>query len=201
MGMLMDAIETCFDGHRFRSRTEARWSVFFKTLRMPYLYEPEGFALKSGYYLPDFYLPKQKLWLEIKPMVDYDLDGYALWPEDARWGEFADYDGGQMARPLIVLCGTPKHVPQHDMYKPDLPYEGFLVGNIDDAYFWTRCQWCRAVGITYNARSARVRHRKSCEYPRTDKNYNADDDALVMAFRAASEARFEHGEEPIIPNL
>ena len=49
------AIETEYDGYRFRSRLEARWAVFFDALGVDYEYEPEGFELPSGKrYLPDF---------------------------------------------------------------------------------------------------------------------------------------------------
>lgn len=60
-------IETVFDGYKFRSRLEARWAVFFKTLGIKYKYETEGFDLPSGYYLPDFWLPNEGCWIEIKP--------------------------------------------------------------------------------------------------------------------------------------
>lgn len=60
-------IETVYKGYRFRSRLEARWAVFFDTLGIPYQYEIEGFDLGSGiWYLPDFWLPDQKYWIEIK---------------------------------------------------------------------------------------------------------------------------------------
>ena len=63
----MRAIDTVFDGHRFRSRLEARWACFYKALEIPYEYEPQGFALAAGNYLPDFWLPRQQCWIEIKP--------------------------------------------------------------------------------------------------------------------------------------
>jgi len=76
------AIETVYDGYRFRSRLEARWAVFFKTAGIRYIYEPECFRLPSGMlYLPDFYLPdvnmrttedKGGIYVEVKPSVsDY----------------------------------------------------------------------------------------------------------------------------------
>lgn len=62
------AIETKFDGHLFRSRLEARWAVVFKELGLIYEYESEGYDLGAlGWYLPDFYLPSLKLWIETKP--------------------------------------------------------------------------------------------------------------------------------------
>lgn len=65
--MALQAIQTRFNGHLFRSRLEARWAVFFTALGLEYRYEPEGFDLDGLYYLPDFYLPSQNLWVEIKP--------------------------------------------------------------------------------------------------------------------------------------
>ena len=34
------AIETSYDGYRFRSRLEARWAVFFNEAGIEYQYEP-----------------------------------------------------------------------------------------------------------------------------------------------------------------
>ena len=61
------AIETSYHGYHFRSRLEARWAVFFDSLEIPFRYEPEGFDLDGIWYLPDFYLPKHRCWIEIKP--------------------------------------------------------------------------------------------------------------------------------------
>ena len=63
----MKAIETRYKGHRFRSRLEARWAVFFDAMGIDYRYEPEGFNLGGLWYLPDFYLPKEGMWIEVKP--------------------------------------------------------------------------------------------------------------------------------------
>ena len=63
----MKAIETIYNGYRFRSRLEARWAVFFDEMGIKYEYEPEGFELSDGTrYLPDFYLPELKCYVEIK---------------------------------------------------------------------------------------------------------------------------------------
>jgi len=59
-------IETIYSGYRFRSRLEARYAVFFDTLHIPYEYEKEGFDLNGTPYLPDFWLPEQECWVEIK---------------------------------------------------------------------------------------------------------------------------------------
>lgn len=60
-------IETIYNGYRFRSRLEARWAVFFDAIGFDYEYEPEGFNLGNNcFYLPDFYLPENDSWVEIK---------------------------------------------------------------------------------------------------------------------------------------
>lgn len=64
--MEIKAIETRYGGCRFRSRTEARWAVYFDALNIRWEYEKEGFELPSGRYLPDFWLPGWQAWVEIK---------------------------------------------------------------------------------------------------------------------------------------
>ena len=65
-------IETNHAGRRFRSRTEARWAVFFDALGWRYDYEREGYDLNGRWYLPDFYLPEQSLWVEVKGKAPTD---------------------------------------------------------------------------------------------------------------------------------
>ncbi len=66
--MGIKAIETIYNGYRFRSRLEARWAVFFDALRIEYQYEPEGYDLgEAGWYLPDFWLPQVSMFAEVKP--------------------------------------------------------------------------------------------------------------------------------------
>lgn len=61
------AIQTEYNGYKFRSRLEARWAVFFDALGVEYEYEKEGYDLGDlGYYLPDFWLPEHDAFIEIK---------------------------------------------------------------------------------------------------------------------------------------
>ena len=74
----MKAIETIYNGYRFRSRLEARWAVFFDAAGIRYEYEPEGFECKpfgekTYRYLPDFYLPDFKVYAEVKPNKEHLL--------------------------------------------------------------------------------------------------------------------------------
>lgn len=68
--MTIQAIETRYAGHRFRSRAEARFAVFLDALSIPWLYEPEGYMLRDGIaYLPDFLVypgTDWAFWLEVK---------------------------------------------------------------------------------------------------------------------------------------
>ena len=50
------ALPTSYGGSNFESRLEARWAVFFDSIGVGWEYEPEGFDLPSGWYLPDFYI-------------------------------------------------------------------------------------------------------------------------------------------------
>ena len=76
---MIKAIETSYKGYRFRSRLEARWAVFFDALGAEWEYEKEGYDLgEHGLYLPDFWLPRLGIFVEIKPQssgpVDRDLE-------------------------------------------------------------------------------------------------------------------------------
>lgn len=62
----LTAIETRYAGRAYRSRTEARWAVFFDCCGMAFQYEADGYHLPSGPYLPDFWLTELQLFVEIK---------------------------------------------------------------------------------------------------------------------------------------
>lgn len=70
MTQTIKAIETQYKGYRFRSRLEARWAVFFDALNIKWEYEKEGYELgEAGWYLPDFWLPELKFFVEVKPSL------------------------------------------------------------------------------------------------------------------------------------
>lgn len=97
--MSIKPIETVYRGHRFRSRLEARWAVFFSRLGIGWQYEPEGFRLHGDvYYLPDFYLPDDHLWVEIKPGPGHPDDETC-----AKAEMFRDCSGNA----IVVICGDP----------------------------------------------------------------------------------------------
>lgn len=100
MDIKIKAIETKYNGYRFRSRLEARWAVFFDEMGIDYEYELEGFELPSGArYLPDFYLPKiqpEPVYVEIKPFFPPFKSFKKLY-------EFAHAGDNN----LLVICGVP----------------------------------------------------------------------------------------------
>jgi hypothetical protein len=75
--MAISAIETRYDGCRFRSRLEARWAVFFNEagLRDQWHYEVEGFRIDTAIgrvnYLPDFWLECGQ-WVEVKGILNME---------------------------------------------------------------------------------------------------------------------------------
>lgn len=87
----MNAIETIYNGFKFRSRLEARWALFFDTIGIKYQYECEGFKKMDLsdknyiYYLPDFYLPESKTWVEVKGDKNELSENYT------KWEDFFDY--------------------------------------------------------------------------------------------------------------
>jgi hypothetical protein len=99
------AIETSYAGCRFRSRLEARWAVFFDRLAIRWQYEPQGYVIGPDYdrrpYLPDFWLPVEKLWVEVKGAesdLDHRLILNAVIPH---WG----LPGVERDRPSMLVLG------------------------------------------------------------------------------------------------
>lgn len=109
---MIKAIETLYEGYRFRSRLEARWAVFFDALGIKYLYELEGFNLDDIWYLPDFYLPQVKMWAEVKP-TDLTKDEY--W-KCKKLVEQTDEE-------CLLLIGIPENKPYIGITPPSWGYE------------------------------------------------------------------------------
>ena len=104
------SIDTSYNGHRFRSRLEARWALYFDLIGIKYEYEPQGYYLESGIcYLPDFYLPNVSAYAEIKPKsisID-DLSDAMEKIEEVAFnnGKFALICVGDPMDNSIKLCG------------------------------------------------------------------------------------------------
>lgn len=61
------AVPTVYGGIRFRSTLEADYAALFDELGIDWAYEPLAVRLTTGdRYLPDFYLPGQRTYVEVK---------------------------------------------------------------------------------------------------------------------------------------
>lgn len=68
----------CYEGFVFRSTLESKWARLFDELGVFYEYEPKVFDTSLGWYLPDFYLPRFELWVEVKPSEPTDEERQKL---------------------------------------------------------------------------------------------------------------------------
>lgn len=130
-------IETVYNGYRFRSRLEARWAVFFDALGVRYEYEPEGYDLgEAGWYLPDFWLPEQDHWLEVK-REGWEPDE----AEQARLGAFIAEGGWS----FYLISGEPYH-NSYEVWRGKLSWDQGsykVVGvEVNQDLLWTVCPLC-----------------------------------------------------------
>ena len=182
--MEIKAIETVYNGYKFRSRLEARWAVFFDAAGVEYEYEPEGFVLPSGKrYLPDFLIhnctergPKD-LWVEVKGSMSKD--------DAEKIEEFGK------AHPIIVVDQIPKGRTAEELWE-NMTSRGFnkMMNSsicpfnfmlVDGDYF--------SFGLLANGNGG-------CALCGADFSYFSgyDEDLTVYAYNKARQARFEHGE-------
>lgn len=181
------AIETAYNGYRFRSRTEARWAVFFDTLGIAYEYEKEGFTLDGGLrYLPDFWLPQYGCWAEIKPDQG---------PDDLAARKIAGL--AKLTRTdVYVFHGQPWMQKQADGYFIDQDRSAYAAlccagGEMgDEPFYWCECRRCGHIGLAWCG----LEDRLSCGCPNREEISTALSPRLVAAYTAARRARFEYGE-------
>lgn len=203
----MKAIQTFYKGFHFRSRLEARWAVFFDALGVKWEYEIEGFELDDGRrYLPDFWLPDLRTWVEVKGELTYEpfetLPAFSVqagcpvlmfvgapWEVrvlsfDASLGEGQHIPGFLFAmnRQLILLNGSIE-TGQHKS-RNEYPNEIILVDEDGLRYFeFLGCDPDEAKQIT-----GRI-YDSEADF---DESYVAFDSAIA----ASKRARFEFGETP-----
>lgn len=209
----IQAIQTEYKGYRFRSRLEARWAVFFDTLGIRYEYEKEGFELgdvitvnpETGYksvfvggirYLPDFYLPNQNYWIEIKGEVMPDdwhvlqLFSYHINAHSPPYDHHMPF--AQNGVRFFVFENTQESCNLYNIEALGGAYAIDLFG-YDHFYYWSECPGCGKLGIGFSGWSERV---CSC---RDAYKTGYDSPRLLAAYAAARSARFEHGETPRVP--
>jgi hypothetical protein len=209
--MTIRVLDTHYAGHRFRSRLEARWAVFFDTLGIKWEYEPQAYELAPlpeavadrepeaqyrepqpddskhlGAHLPDFWLPAQGAWFEVTRTEPSDQE----WARLYRFAELTN----QRALVAVGSIPDPRTIEEHG-HPQEAGFEIYTYGDLH--YAWTRCRWCGFFDLTFDARSARTRcgcHMKHyAEAPccNGDKCYRGDHPDILAAYAAARGARFE----------
>lgn len=204
------AIETVYNGYRFRSRLEARWAVFFDAIELDYQYEPQGFVgLGDIPYLPDFYFPEKDIYAEVKG-TDRDL----LKDTEKILGVI-DFNCTPVSNGLIILGDIPNpeligwgNIPIFNMLYCDkgialekvafvkASWTKIIIGEqevLNNIFSYEqsyeRCDWVNG----YFPEGTSVKHKWSRESLLSNKF-----DALKNAYAKARQARFEHGETPTV---
>ena len=172
---MIKAIETHYKGHKFRSRLEARWAVFFDAAGIKWIYEQEGFLINGKPYLPDFYLPDLG-YFEVKGCYDYN---------DELMQEFAN----EIKAPLFMAL---EKIPLHEYGK------GYLTTFIPKSYpegdtmYWghndmfLQCDNCGKFSIQNEVYD--TMKGNCCKGSR--------EMGLEQALSISRESRFEYGETP-----
>ena len=222
--MTIKAIETEYNGYRFRSRLEARWAVFFDSAGIRYEYEPEGFELSFGRYLPDFYLPDYQVYVEIKP---FDKSVVTLVGDGNEWEKKCDAFREETGK-AILLCYDD---PSKDVFKLLFAwdstdgsaglYEEEALFKQHDGHIYIVARDTRESRTVHISESFDTNENVITQWDffyldkfkkyRILKDAAANDfidgvfdpkleDKLNMAKRAARQARFEHGETPVVQN-
>jgi len=211
MIMQVRAIETIYNGYRFRSRLEARWAVFFDALSVPFEYEKEGFVLNDETrYLPDFWLPTLKMWFEVKgelTLVEQELpeDSGLFLRQHEKLYSCPELDLMRRFRssqpwPVALSAGQPG---DHRIwfFGWDMSYSS--AGEYED----NNAFWCIANGkptLNVNIMSPGREIYSDCLYGDVLKHFtDARDHGYTLgpidnALRLARGARFEHGETPMM---
>ena len=190
-------IETYYNGYHFRSRPEARWAVFFDEMRIPYMYEHEGYevVLSNGErirYLPDFYLPDHRLWAEVKGATRRGQ----IPKEDAeKMSRMIDFDG-PCSNGIILLGDIPNPVGASDtMVWAIWKWSG---KSLDYGYCYATEPppdgWDMDV---FFSDTAPCSFDEKDSYILTDVMYSGESYSRIgAALSKARQARFDHGETP-----
>lgn len=170
--MTLKAIETIYSGYKFRSRLEARWAVFFDTLGIKYRYEYEGYDLDGLWYLPDFWLHEEEVFVEIKPL--------ALTKQEVHKAERLVI---KSQYPCLVLTGS-VGLGEYTI-ATCVPSIGW---HIYDEF--ATCTLCDGFWLV-SSRANRLTHPYGCSH--LDASYPVlKHPRLIAAYTAARQARFEH---------
>ena len=205
--MTIKPIETVYKGYKFRSRLEARWAVFFDALGIEWEYEKEGYYLGDSLcYLPDFWLPKLDMFVEIKgnpPTYEERKKAFYLnklskkpvaiigaipHPED--WGCDDNYFGEFWRAYAINSDEELGEVEEMFGFNSNEEFAESIGFFPDDMpYYFSKCNQCGKIGFHFGGRSRQC----DCVGKYNDIDDTVDWEALERAYTKARQARFEHG--------
>ena len=179
MSGTIKAIETEYNGYKFRSRLEARWAVFFDALGVEYVYEPEGYEFEDGTkYLPDFkiYVRHRSYTDEWEP-VYVEVKGVMSNADMHKIEKLSEHV------PVLILGNLPKDNDEYlDMFFDKEIYGFHSYRYMDDDEY-------PALFAIYEG-----------EPWITGVNHDEWDlgESMDKALTKARQARFEHGEKPSV---
>lgn len=198
-------IETHYAGCRFRSRLEARTAVFFDHLNIEWQYEPEGFEIgppeRRRRYLPDFYLPQNANWIEVKghpSALDYQLLVDAAHPEHGLPLAMDSRNEWPLLHARIVMLGP---LPETPLFHQAISVvDGRKVAGQQVVI---RCQngdeghshLFTEIGQPIRIDRGEGQRPWSPPNPLETWGYGFPCPTIAAAYAAARSARFEHGEE------
>jgi hypothetical protein len=203
------AINTEYNGYRFRSRLEARVAVFFDAAGIQYEYEQEGYVRVDGVaYLPDFYLPEWDMFVEVKPL----RKGFS--EEITKATMFL----GEKIKGLMVITEIPKPTENSTwffpvLYKHPISEETILIP-LPILMSMEGDSWMmKDAGISYENEVGlgwwsshtiekykyKFKPINATDFEEPDETYKLSDcnenELMKEAYKKAYQARFEHGEK------
>lgn len=198
---MIKAIETYYNGRKFRSRLEARWAVFLDALGVEYEYEPEGFVKDGVCYLPDFRVncyggssgnKSYPLYLEVKGKAD-ESDAQVL-KTFTPWGK-KDYciSDNPDWFPVLVLGDIPPVEDDNDVFRiPTTINIGHGIRTFDRETIDGRYEPAIPAADGFGRFFLMPNYIPDSE----EWFYDEVLPDIADAYRIARQARFEHGEKP-----
>jgi hypothetical protein len=120
----MNGIKTIYKGIEYKSRLEADIAEAIDKTGHSYQYEPKSFLLPNGiHYMPDFYIPALKLWVEAR--------GYETEKGDMQIQAFAD----------MITSGEFKDKPDYMV----VTYQSAMFAEDEDRYGYAVTDECSLV--------------------------------------------------------
>jgi len=180
-------IETWHNGVLYRSRGEAKWSVFLNHLGVKFEYETQGFNTDGSWYLPDFviFAATGTIWAERKSSWENDPEGVA------KFRRFA----AQRPQPsrAVLLLGEPSFEGEHLVIGGDESLGDPLRGPWeDDCQTWRPCPSGYHFDLAYPGKCRSRFAEDGCP----PVPGNPGEDRIRAAVSAALSARFKYTPPP-----